>query len=266
MMPVTSLVLSMFTGKTSVFRYRLHTLIIAATAVSVLTAVVRIYLDERTEQKRQLEASIFLSELTRLKSQGWAYEMQDGEIVGASIGFPRLGNKQIDLRKDLECFSKLPNLKRLLVVCFRDVDSQLDNIGSLECLGKLRHLQSIELDGRWVDDSIAETALQVESITDLTFLHTSITDAALLKLSQLEHLSSLNVAGCNIGDPGVLALIRYNSIEHLNLSKTLISNVSIDSLGELSGLKTLDVTGTRLTELKITHLRELLPLCVITSE
>ena len=171
-----------------------------------------------------------------------------------------------------------------MVTYLRLVYSGRERIDTLETLAGV---PLAELDKSYykfldvTDTQITRYLRNPDTLTQLVLGHTSITDAALAKLSTATKLEWLDLADTNITDKGVEHLSKAGSlaqlniegtrvtdrslkvvehlqrIERLDLSRTNITDDGLASVAALSNLKYLWLTGTKVTDVGVTLLRSL---------
>ena len=111
------------------------------------------------------------------------------------------------------------------------------------------------------DDELSQ--LDLTPIIDVTTVHMggSVTDEALLELSQYNRTKSLTIAGRNITDAGIAHVSRLKSLERLEIQDANMTGACIEDLKQLKGLKDLIVFETRLGPIDVLEIKNALPAC-----
>jgi len=96
---------------------------------------------------------------------------------------------------------------------------------SMKPLEELSHLQSLKLQGSWVND------------------------ATLLHLKPLHELRRLDLIATQVGDAGLLELQGLTNLEHLTVGTAPVTDAGLAYLQALPNLRTFELSATRVTEL-----------------
>lgn len=114
----------------------------------------------------------------------------------------------------------------------------------LEPLGDLRHVVSLSLGGKFVDDDTLDLLRNMDELRNLSITYSRITDGGLKKLVRFKILRGLTLDGNNITDAGAATLAKFPALEAITLEQTRVTDAGMASLAKSATLWALCVTGT----------------------
>jgi|GEM_PF-4130318 len=145
-------------------------------------------------------------------------------VVGVVVTHPEFDDDQLQ---------RLSGLNRLQFVTLRETAVTGWGLQHLRCQ---RHLHTLRLDGKHVDDS------------------------ALAALTELPNLRSLFISGASITDSGLRHLARLPKLEQLDVSHTGITPAGLHHLEQLPNLRLLSLRScTRIANQDVQQLTESMP-------
>jgi hypothetical protein len=131
-------------------------------------------------------------------------------------------------------------------------------------LGKLHHVESLDLSGCWrvTDDGLAV----LEDLPELTELHLctqapygwnpTVGDRGLAHVARLTKLETLSLAGSAVTDEGLKSLKDLKNLKSLDLGKTAITDAGLRTLKGLTQLQSVNLCGTLVTKEGVEDLRK----------
>jgi len=196
-----------------------------------------------------------------------------------AVAGPSVSNAFLDRLREFPQFCDL----RLMV---------MDPLGdaSLEHVGRLAQLRSLELGGIKLTDAglahlrgmtqLQKLRLHQTSVTEAGLQHLSgltklekldlgdipLSDAGLAHLQGLSRLERLDLRGANVTDSGLRHLRGLSQLQRLYLADTQITDDGLVHLGGLTQLAVLDLTSTQITDDGLKHLGGLTRLQVLWLE
>jgi Leucine-rich repeat (LRR) protein len=120
---------------------------------------------------------------------------------------------------------------------------------------------------RWARSVGAEVELDdswpFAHLTQVSFIHTKISDVDLVRLNACPQLTVLFLSGCRISDSGITSLTPRHSLSYADLTDTLITDASLRHVARFTRLGTLVLRNTRVSDDGVQCLAALPELCFI---
>lgn len=137
-----------------------------------------------------------------------------------------------------------PNLEKLTISnCLK-----LSNLG-LSNFSKLKHLQSLRLQGENFDNDTLKIITSLQTLKSLILLETSVDNIE--KIGDLKNLLSLKIHS-NFTGKGIEKLENLKKLKHLDFNHcNAVTNENWKKLGILENLESLSLMGTQFCDLKI---------------
>ncbi len=124
--------------------------------------------------------------------------------------------------------------------------------------GYWAELESLSLNGPWVDDETLVEIVAAGKLTNVDLSHTEIGHPTLARLTALHHVASLNLGDVKAVDDDALArLAVHRNLKELTLRGTSITDAGLRHLADLPALEELDLSQTLVTDAGLMHLKRL---------
>lgn len=211
------------------FQYRLRTLLLLMTLVTVPLAMIGLNL-RRAQRQREIVSELFAS-----SSGGIGYD-------------------------DATWLRRVIGEKYFRTVVW--VDFNLTDITDEELrpLGQLSTTKTVILAGcASVTDVGVGHLATLSKLEELYLGGTSISDDALNELTTLRNLRKLTLDGTAVTDTGLVHLTDLTQLEELNLNRTAVSDAGLEYLKSITNLRKLRLAGTQVTGTGVKNLEQARP-------